>query len=153
MRLATHLALSQRDLTSLPALRDLLTLYNFPAVTDGQAARAQRLLRDGLLEAKSRLVQHNYHRVPIWGRATELTAEESAFDTEGELYLFGCVLNEVIALQTGINTFSEFSLRGARSQETTRWPRRLGRRLLDPSAGACPSRRSLSPPVVLSAVS
>jgi type VI secretion system protein ImpG len=134
MRLATHLALSQRDLTSLAALRDLLTLYNFPAVADAQAARAQRLLRDGLLEAQTKLCQHQYHRVPIWGRSTLVTIEESAFDTEGELYLFGSVMNEVIALQAGINTFSEFSLRGARSQEVTRWPRRLGRRLLDPSA-------------------
>lgn len=133
-RLAAHLALSQRDLTELEALRDLLTLYNFPAIVDAQAARAQELLRDGLLQAESRLVQHTYQRVPVWGRSTLLTLEETSFDTAGEIFLFGSVLNEVVALQAPINTFSELAIRGARTQEIWRWPRRLGRRLLEPSS-------------------
>ena len=46
-------------------------------------------------------------------------------------HLFGCVLNEYVALQTQINTFSEFAIRKAKSQDVHRWPRRLGRHLLE----------------------
>ena len=129
-RLVTHLSLSQRDLVSLDALRDAIALYNIHALRDTQVARALNLLLEGMLNAETRLVQHQHRRVPIWGQSTTLTLDESAFDTEGELYLFGCVLNEYVALQSQINTFSEFAIRRAKSQDVHRWPRRLGRHLL-----------------------
>jgi type VI secretion system protein ImpG len=129
-RLVTHLALSQRELTSLEALREAVLLYNVHALRDAQVARALGLLSAGMLEAETRLAQHALERLPIWGQSTTLTVDEAAFDTEGEMYLLGCVLNELCALAAPVNTFSEFALRRSKTKETFRWPKRLGRQTL-----------------------
>lgn len=131
-RLVKHLALAQRELTSLEALRDAITLYNFPATADGQLAQASSLLLRGMLRAETRLSQHQHQRLPVWGHSTQLTIDGAAFDSEAELYLLGCVLNEYVALQAPINTFSELSILETRSQEVYRWPKRLGSKLLTP---------------------
>jgi type VI secretion system protein ImpG len=130
-RLVTHLTLSQRELTELEALREAVLLYNVHALRDEQVARSLGLLHAGMLEAENHLRQHMHHRVPIWGQSTLLTMDETAFDAEGEMYLFGCVLNELVALQAPVNTYTEFALRGAKTKEAFHWPRRLGRHLLE----------------------
>ncbi len=130
-RLVMHLALSQRELTTLTALREALTLYDIPALWDRQVARGLSLLLEGLLGAETRLVQTRHRRTPIWGQETTLELAESAFDTPGELYLFGAVLNEYVALQAPVNTFTELAIRQARSGELHRWAKRLGRKLLE----------------------
>jgi|GEM_PF-6088742 type VI secretion system protein ImpG len=130
-RLISHLALSQRDLTERQAIRTTLDLYNFHAMQDKQIAWAHNLLLDGILEAEGESVQHRYQKVPIWGRSTVVTLDESAFDNEGELYLFGCILNEFVALQSPLNLFSQFGVRGAKSQDIIRWPKRLAQEILD----------------------
>ena len=79
---------------------------------------------------ESREVQDRHHGIPIRGRATVLDVGESAFASEGELYLFGCVVNEFIALQTPLNWFSEFEINWAKTKSRYLWPRRLGTGLL-----------------------
>lgn len=125
-RLVMHLALSQRELTELQALRDSLDLYNYPAIHQRQAARAHQLLLGALLEVHHSDVQHMYRNVPIWGAAVDLAVDEASFDTPAEVHLLGCVLNEYVALQAPVNTFTEFALRRARSRGVHRWPRRIG---------------------------
>jgi type VI secretion system protein ImpG len=130
-RLIKHLAVSQRDLTTLEALRDTFDLYNTRTMINEQAARGHALLVDGLLELTSRTAQCRHHAVPVWGQVNRLVLEESAFDNDGELYLFGCLLDEFFALQAPINFWSELSVHGARSAVKHRWPKRLGSRPLD----------------------
>jgi len=131
-RLVKHLALAQRDLTSLEAMRDAVALYNFPAIVDPQLRRALALLLRGMLRAETQLVHHRHQRIPVLGHSTTLTMDESAFDTEAELFLFGGVLNEYVALQAPINTFSELQIHTTRSQDVYRWPKRLGKQTLAP---------------------
>lgn len=126
-RLIRHLALAQRELTNLEAIRDTLFLYNFSAIRDRHTARALTLLLRGIQHAKTELAQHHQRRIPVWGHTTTVALDGSAFDSEAELYLFGCVLNEYVALQASLNAFSELMIKETRSQETYRWPRRLGR--------------------------
>jgi type VI secretion system protein ImpG len=132
-RLIKHLAVSQRELTAVEALRDVVDLYDLHATGEGQDGRARALLLDGLRGLQSEITQCLHRGVPTWGQSNELTVEESAFGSEGELYLFGCVLNELYALQAPINFWSSFAVRGARSQTRYQWPRRLGRQQLQSS--------------------
>jgi type VI secretion system protein ImpG len=132
-RLVAHLTLGQRELTSIEGLRTALTLYNYHAAHDAQVARGLSLLVEGMMHVENELIQHPHRRVPVWGQRTELTMDEAAFDTAGEMYLFGRILNELVALQAPLNFFSEFILRQAKGQEAYRWPKRLGRHLLQSS--------------------
>ena len=57
---------------------------------------------------------------------TEVDVDEAAFGSEGELYLFGCLLNELIARHTPLNHVSQLLLRGYKNKKVTRWAPRLG---------------------------
>ena len=129
-RLISHLALTQLDLATLKGMHETVDLYNLHALIDEQAAWAHNLILEGLTKVESREVQDRHHGIPIRGRATVLDVGESAFASEGELYLFGCVVNEFIALQTPLNWFSEFEINWAKTKSRYLWPRRLGTGLL-----------------------
>ena len=131
-RLVSHLALSQLDLASQRGLYESIRLYNPRALLDDQSRWAHRNILDGLLGVTSTEVTATEPEelLPILGRATQLDLGEGAFDSEGDLYLFGCVLNELIALQTPVNWYSEFSIRWTKTKGLYRWPKRLGRELL-----------------------
>jgi type VI secretion system protein ImpG len=125
-RLVSHLALTQLDLATAQGLHESLDLYNLHALTDEQVARAHRLILEGLLEVNNEERRFRVRGIPIRGRATTVEIGEAAFSSEGELYLFGCVLNEFIALQTPLNWFSELSIRWNKTKRHYRWPKRLG---------------------------
>jgi type VI secretion system protein ImpG len=125
-RLISHLALTQLDLASAQGLHESLDLYNLHALIDEQVARAHGLILEGLLDVHNEEQRYRVGGIPIRGRATTVELAESAFSSEGELYLFGCVLNEFIALQTPLNWFSEFSIRWNKTKRRYRWPKRLG---------------------------
>jgi type VI secretion system protein ImpG len=130
-RLIVHLSLSRGDPAGLEAIRQTVSLYNFHALENKQAAQAHRLIIGGILAVESEEIVGRHRHIPVRGRRTTAEMDEAAFGCPGELYLFGSILNEVIALQTPINCFSELVMRGLKSQSEYRWPRRLGRQRLD----------------------
>lgn len=134
-RLVSHLALTQLDLASLKGLHETIDLYNLHALVDEQSAWAHNLILEGLTKVQSREVQDRHEGIPIRGLSTLLNVGESSFASEGELYLFGCILNEFIALQTPLNWFSEFEIDWGKTKSRYRWARRLGTRLLKPLPG------------------
>ena len=48
----------------------------------------------------------------------------------GDAFLFGCVLEEVLAARASLNTFSELAVRLQPSQRDYAWPARSGARVL-----------------------
>jgi len=129
-RLVSHLALTQLDLTDIDALRRIIELYHPFALVNEQAQRARDLLLEGLLKVESREVITRHGGVPVRGQATLVTASESMFGSQGDLFLFGTVLNELVALQAPINWFSQLGVRWTKTKSTFRWPRRLGTKRL-----------------------
>ncbi len=131
-RLVSHLALTQLDLASHQGLYESINLYNPKALIDQQARWAHQLILDGLLRVRSEEVMtlEPNEALPVRGRSTLVELGEGTFDSEGDLYLFGCVLNELVALQTPINWYSEFSIRWTKTKALYQWPKRLGRETL-----------------------
>ncbi len=131
-RLVSHLAMTQLDLASHQGLFEAINLYNPKALLDEQSRWAHHLLLDGLLRVTGEevMVMERSEALPVRGRATQLELGEGAFDSEGDLYLFGCVLNELIALQTPINWYSQFSVRWTKTKGLYQWPKRLGKETL-----------------------
>ena len=56
----------------------------------------------------------------------EAELDEDAFADEGELYLFATLLNEMLAAQASLNTFSELQVTAAQSRNRYPFEPRTG---------------------------
>ena len=64
------------------------------------------------------------------GMEVELVLDEGKFGGEGEVYLFGAVLNEFLAHYVTLNSFSRLVVRGKKYGEVHKWPPRAGSRAI-----------------------
>jgi type VI secretion system protein ImpG len=129
-RLLSHLALNYLSLVDVQSLRSILELYNFPALYDRQAARANQLRLDAIQNVRSKPMDWLVKGVPVRGTSVELDLLETNFSGEGDMYLFSTVLNELFALYTSINSFSRLTVRGVKQGEVYQWAPRLGNQIL-----------------------
>ena len=128
--LMSHWSHNYLTLGSVEAVRNLLTLYNLPAFIDRQAAREHQLRLKGILGMKA-VPEERFHRgTPVRGVAVELELKEGNFTSEGEMYLFGRVLHEFMALYSTMNSFVRLTVRGVEHREEFPWPARIGQRVL-----------------------
>lgn len=126
-RLINHLSLTQTDLCTLRGIQQTLELYHLQVLGSEQARRRQELLLDGMLQVDNREFQDRYQGIPVRGRSTTLEVADKTFASEGELFLFGTIINELVALQSPVNWISQFAIRWTKTKKTYTWPKRLAR--------------------------
>ena len=129
-RLLSHLAINYLSLVDLEALRAVLGLYNFRARVDRQAEQALRHLLQGLQKVSSRPSLRLLEGAPVRGISVEVEVDETHFGGEGEVYLFGSLLNEVFAQFVTVNAFCHVKVRGLKYGEIHEWPTRMGDRII-----------------------
>jgi type VI secretion system protein ImpG len=129
-RLLSHLALNSTSLSSVPAFRGVLELYNFHSLENQQASRANQLHIEGVVGIESSPEDRLYKGVPIRGMTTRLDLKESHFDGDGDMFLFTSILNEFLALYVTLNSFSRLIVTGIEKGETFEWPTRIGQRIV-----------------------
>jgi type VI secretion system protein ImpG len=129
-RLLSHLALNYLSLVDVTSLRAVLQLYNFQALYDRQAARANQLRLDAIQSVRSKPMDWLLKGVPVRGISIELDLVETNFSGEGDLYLFATILNELFALYTSMNSFTRLTVRGVKEGEVYQWAPRLGHQIL-----------------------
>ncbi|MGE3852431.1 MAG: type VI secretion system baseplate subunit TssF [Planctomycetota bacterium] len=127
-RLLSHLTINYLSLLNLDSLRGLLELYNFRARVDRQAENTQKQLLQGIESVESTPGTRMLRGTPVRGINVALALSEDNFGSEGELYLFGTVMNEFLSQYVSLNSFSSLTVRGTRFGEVHKWPPRLGRR-------------------------
>jgi type VI secretion system protein ImpG len=131
-RLVSHLSLNHLSLVGgeagAEALREILKLYDF---ADSAATRA---VIEGVVHVESRRATS---RVSRGGTSTVCRGVEVAvrFDPErysgGGSYLFAAVLDRFLSLYCSINSFTRLvTATAGREGEQTRWPPRLGEKIL-----------------------
>ena len=129
-RLISHLALNQISLTSPEALRGILSLYNFQALYDRQAGRANQLRLEAILAIDAQPSERIYRGTPMRGIHTRIELDDAGFAGEGELYLFASILEEFLALYVSVNAFSQLTVRTKQKGESYAWPPRVGRQVI-----------------------
>ena len=129
-RLVSHLSLNYLSLTSIEALRGILALYNFQSLVDRQVGRANERRLNGLVSIDSKPETLLFRGVPIRGTMVMLTLREDHFANDGDLFLFGSVMNEFIAMYASINSWTKLSARGSQQGEIYEWPARMGQQVL-----------------------
>ncbi|MBN2320584.1 MAG: type VI secretion system baseplate subunit TssF [Acidobacteria bacterium] len=129
-RLLSHLALNSTSLSSVPAFRGILELYNFHSLENQQSARVNQLHLESIVDIESASEDLLYKGVPIRGITTRLRLKESHFDNDGDMFLFASILNEFLALYVSLNSFSRLIVNGVEKGETFEWPTRIGHRIV-----------------------
>ncbi len=127
-RLLSHLALNQRSLADAGALRALLSLYNFIGQADEQAGQANRLRIDAIREVRSTPVRRIIQGSPVRGVRFAVELDENGFASRGDAFLFGGMLDELLAQHVTINSFTELVILLQPSQGEYTWTARSGRR-------------------------
>ncbi len=129
-RLISHLSLNYVSLASVKALRGILELYNFQALRDPRAARANAMRIRGIERVQGRPAQVLVHGTPIRGWEVALDVLEDHYAGDGDLYLFTSLLNEFLSLHASINSFTRLRTRGVQRGEETTWPSKIGQKTL-----------------------
>jgi type VI secretion system protein ImpG len=129
-RLIAHLAGHRATLASAEGLRSMLELYNFQALVDEQAGRANRMRVDAIQAADAQPARRLVQGAPVRGTRVALELDEASFAGPGDAFLFGCAIDELLAGQTALSAFSELSVLLQPSQRRCAWPPRNGRRTL-----------------------
>jgi type VI secretion system protein ImpG len=125
-RVMAHAAMSFQSLTEPEVLRSVLSVYNVIGLVDRQAARAVQLKAAALKDIGVRPIERLYRGVPIRGVGLKLSVEETPFQGDGDLFLFGAVMDRFFAEYVSLNSFVEFSLHGLLSRVQFTWPERSG---------------------------
>jgi type VI secretion system protein ImpG len=129
-RLLSHLAINQHSLADAGALRRLLDLYNFHALTDDLTGRANRLRINAMRAVEVRACTRFLEGVPVRGNRTTLELDETSFMGTGDAFLFGCILDELLASNVTLNAFNELALRLQPSQMEYSWLPRNGTQMI-----------------------
>jgi type VI secretion system protein ImpG len=125
-RVLSHMAMSYRSITELEVLRSVLEIYNFPAIVDRQAARANQLRMQAIKSIRVRPTDRLYRGAPVRGIAAEVELDEGGFAGEGEMYLFASILNEMLAGYVSLNSFTQLSVTGTNTRVVYRWEPKSG---------------------------
>ncbi|MEJ2043843.1 MAG: type VI secretion system baseplate subunit TssF [Reinekea sp.] len=119
--LISNLSLNYLSLLSKDALSSVLRAYDFRALVDRQAEKISRHRLEGIIDIKSKPVERLIQGLPVRGLCSEITLAQSAFGSEGELYLFGTVLSRFFALYASINSFHELVVINSDNRERYSW--------------------------------
>jgi len=125
-RAIAHATMSLRSLTETEVLRTMLNVYDFPSIVDRQAARATDLRLQAVKEVRVSPSDRIYRGAAVRGVAIDIDVDEKGFAGEGDLFLFGAVLERIFAAYVSLNSFSRTSLTGVGTKARYEWPARSG---------------------------
>jgi type VI secretion system protein ImpG len=129
-RVLAHMAMSYRSIAETDVLKATVDIYNFQALHDRQAARANQLRVGAIKEVKVQPTDRLYRGAPVRGVRTLIDLDENGFAGEGEMYLFASVLNEMFASYVSLNSFTQLRVRGTNTNVMYEWDPKSGHRTL-----------------------
>lgn len=128
-QLISNMSLNYLTFDNVESLRQLLSTYNFPAHFNRQATRSNELKMQGLVSVKQIPSTLLIKGQPVSGYKTEIEMRSGNYSSEGEMYLFACVIQEVLAYFSAINTFTQLVVMDLDKVEEYTWPPITGQNL------------------------
>jgi len=125
-RLISHLSLNYASLSNTENLQTLLNLYLFRDPRKPEASLANQKRVAGIQSIESRGADRLVSGVMTRGRDIELEARHDHFASQGDLFLFGSIIDHFLGSYASINAFTRLSLREVLTGEIYQWPARLG---------------------------
>lgn len=129
-RLISHLSLNLLSVADAVNLRRLLSLYVFPERQERRNEVVNRRRIEGIervvATAETRMIGPRV----LHGQHILVTCRGDHYAGRGDMYLFGCVLDQFLSDYSGINAYTRLELVEAHTGERYQWPPRLGRQTL-----------------------
>ena len=129
-QLTTHLYLNHLSLERVEHLRTLLELYVFPAsrATARGAANLKRIAGIEALEVTPG--EQTVAGITLWGRNIRIRVRQDHFAGGGDLFLFGCILDQFLGRYASLNNYTRLEIYETSRGGTCQWPIRLGSQTL-----------------------
>jgi len=124
--LIANLARNFASLIDVDALRTVVGAYDFRANADKQAAQQRDLLLQSFRRFERRGIDIMRRGRPTRAYELALTVSESQMGGEGEMYLFGTILDQFLKSYASINSLHRFSVRGLDTNTTYTWAPKWG---------------------------
>lgn len=128
--LLSNMSLNYMSLLDKDSLKQILRTYDFPSVYNRQSARSSQKKLDAITRIETQPIDRLFRGLPVRGLQSTLWLEQSAFGSEGELYLFGTVLARFFSLYASVNSFHLLKVINLDNQECYQWPVQTGQHAL-----------------------
>ena len=125
-KLISHLCLNYQSLARAENLKAVLGLYNFEETRDRTTFLSNQKRIAGIQAIHTQSVNRLVDRVIMRGREIRLDANQDYFAGEGDLYLFGTILDHFFGSYASLNTFTQLTVREVLKGEVYQWPARIG---------------------------
>ncbi len=126
-QLTTHLYLNHLSLENAEHLRMLLELYVFPDHRSGAATAANLKRIAGIESISIKPSEQMVAGILMKGREISIRVRQDHFAGAGDLYLFGCVLDNFFGRYASVNTFTRLVLNESIRGGSIQWATRLGK--------------------------
>ena len=129
-KMISHLSLNYASLADTKNIQELLSLYLFHNPQRPEASQANKKRIAGINSIQSTGTDRLVSGVLMRGRDITLKAGYDHYAGQGDLFLFGSMLNYFLGSYASINTFTRFSLKEIVTGEVYKWPAKVGNNIL-----------------------
>ncbi|MBL1275604.1 MAG: type VI secretion system baseplate subunit TssF [Ectothiorhodospiraceae bacterium] len=129
-RLMSHLSLNLLSLADAENLKALLNLYIFGGGKNKNEEMADRRRIDSISDLTVTTEDRFVSGLIMRGQAINIVARLDHFACHGDFYLFGTILNQLLASFSSINCYTRLIFKDETSGEEFVWPAMLGGRPL-----------------------
>lgn len=124
--LIANLARNFASLIDVDALRTVVGAYDFRANADKQAAQQRDLLLRSFQSFERKGIDIVIRGRPVRAFELALKVSEGQMGGEGEMYLFGTILDQFLKSYASINSLHRFAITGTDTNTTYRWSPKWG---------------------------
>ncbi len=125
-RLLSHLSLNYLSLAKTENLRALLGLYIFSETQNRASVIANRKRISGIENIEALHSDRLVSGIMMRGQEVKLKFRQDHFASQGDMFLFGCVLDDFLGGYASINTYTSLIIQEVLKGDIYQWPARLG---------------------------
>lgn len=129
-RLLSHLFLNYLSVADAENLRSVLKLYIFTETRDRASVLSNTQRVEGIQDLEVRASDRFVEGRLLRGQEIKIRIDQQGFTNEGDLYLFGSVLDLFLGNYAAINAYTRLTVEDTSGKERMTWPIRLGDRIL-----------------------
>jgi len=129
-RLLSHLFLNYLSVATAENLRSVLKLYIFTETRDRATVLANTQRVEGIVGMDLRAADRFVHGYLLRGQNIRVQLDRQGFTGEGDMFLFGSVLDVFLGNYAAINAYTRLTVDDTLRKEQFTWPIRLGDRIL-----------------------
>ncbi|WP_392565265.1 type VI secretion system baseplate subunit TssF [Utexia brackfieldae] len=117
----SSLSLNYLSLLNKTSLCQILKNYNFTTRYSARAEKGLEKLLQGIVQFDAVPAQYTFTDAVIGGYESTLRISPDAFNSEGEMYLFGAIIAHFYAGYAAVNSFHFLNLVNASTHEVYQW--------------------------------